>query len=1250
MLQQDAVDREHQPAGGRDAQPAPPVEGLSNGILLLAWLEAQHGLVHQIEREGGLHRLAAGVTDLHVEGDRVARFGPLAAGRHGDVQRLLHRLDRQRRVAHLVRGHRLGRIGALDDDDRDVDIGRVIGRDGQAVDRGVALQLSHLLRHHAAALDRDPGPLLALEGAGDQNLGGLARHVGHLIADQIEAVVVVAPPGHVVLAADPDPGRGLHQPFLSVPPADDDLVGAALLRREGDLALGVLVGGERVGVDQRVLGLPLPGSASARVLDEGVDPLAAVGLDVELLIRQALGLPIDGHHVHAEGLASIANVLLRRQADVEIASMDNDVAAPGDGLSVLAVGGRLDGQPLPRDAVYPPRHHSGGDVDAQMALSVGGAGAGEEWLGARRLLPPAPAADPGAVLVGEIVAPELDRIEGVGGGEHAPRHLGVGDGPAEEVAHVDIGPRGLPGGQFLFFGRDDHLELRRAVGGDGEGGLRVVIVEPDGDAVVAQRGALVQRQLAVERTELIQRQPIVEDLLALGVVDADLYLLEPGHLVADVVLGAEHAPEVDRLPRDAVYPRAVDGPVGGHVGAVVALIGAATKPKVPRADALLPLPTDASEHEGILRDNVEYVTKFGFKLDVSQTALVGGHRAHRLRAGVVDRQRETTDRLTGRQVGRPGPQLPLALFDGQVVVGDGEQLAVQPGLEVDVGRGHLQQIKSRLQPAAAFGQGDGRVRLLVEGRLDGHRPLAERHTRRLALPEALLSAEVILQLQAIEAQVEPADVDVADGDLRRLVGVIGADHTGHVHLHPRIERGGAELHRHLLARGVAVGIGDVRPDAHLVVGAGFRIEVEAEGVVVSAERGVDPRWRDRRRHLDVGHDGGRIDGRVEDDLEGTVRVGALIAVARAGAHDARQRDGGEAPFVSIAHALAPSHALHPGVDPRRVDRIEGQLLGGREDERVGQHVELAVHRRAASTQAEGLLRRGRVDGHVELHLDDGLDRDQITVFLRRDPGHLRRLGGEGPLVGLLQQAAGGVGQSGLDAGGVVGAAGHRALGREGVDRGVDPLALALNRRIEADRLRQVIGMSFIPVARIGDCHQRHDRAVEHHGDGALGLHVLRLGRGDDLRDLQVADGAEAEAVGAVELSAIRSPGLGAEGDVVVLIALEIAGWLEMRSIVIGPFELTGDVRADLDGLLHRGLVHRAVEDQLDGAVGGKLLPGLRRALDDSRRDVAGRRRGVGRRRGGWFGRRGRRRCVGGGGCQLWPAGPQQQTEQCDKSH
>ncbi len=381
-------------------------------------------------------------------------------------------------------------------------------------------------------------------------------------------------------------------------------------------------------------------------------------------------------------------------------------------------------------------------------------------------------------------------------------------------------------------------------------------------------------------------------------------------------------------------------------------------------------------------------------------------------------------------------------------------------------------------------------------------------------------------------------------------------------------------------------------------------EAEHKSVVPGAEVGVDRGGREGWGHGQVGHHRIRVNGDVEGYLKVGVRVGGLLPVAGIRADDARQRYGGELPLIILAHPFSTGRALHPTGDAHLIGLVESQHLGRLEDQGVGEMFEGALDLppdQALGFEAESVLGRPVVYRLVEGDPNLGRWGHQGRAVVGRGPDHTGRLGAEGPPVVFLQEAAGGVGEAGFDAGGVSGAAGQGLVGGEDVDGGIEPLAAALDRRVKDHRPGQILLLL--------QSGQGHHGPVEHHGDGAVGLHVLAVGGGDDLGHFQIADGGEVEAVSFGQGHAGGVLGSRPQLDLVPGGAGQGFGRPEAEGALVGPLEASLDFGADAEGPFHCGLVHGPVKDQLDDAVEGQLLTALGRALDDDGRGGAGRQPG-----------------------------------------
>ncbi len=262
-------------------------------------LQQQHSQIDQGQRYFGLHAVAGGVGHGDVERGRVAGgvLGRAGRQRHGQVELVgrhddLHVADADVGVGEVS----VGRIHRFDGRDRHVDVGRVVGGDGQRDDLAT-LDGDDLLVDDVAPLDHQPGLHRLGEGGLDEDLGRLARLILTLVERQIHRphVGVAAPAGEL----------GVHRPQrraaeLLAPAAvgdgGDDQVRAALFGREADRGLAVLVGGDRLAADLGIDRRPA-GDARAELLDALALPVAAVEGDFHRLPGQRFAVPIDGQQI-----------------------------------------------------------------------------------------------------------------------------------------------------------------------------------------------------------------------------------------------------------------------------------------------------------------------------------------------------------------------------------------------------------------------------------------------------------------------------------------------------------------------------------------------------------------------------------------------------------------------------------------------------------------------------------------------------------------------------------------------------------------------------------------------------------------------------------------------------------------------------------------------------------------------------------------------------------------------------------------
>ncbi len=126
--------------------------------------QAEHGQVHQGQREAGLHRIALVVGYLDIVDGRVAG-GELRPPRgQADVEGQLHWRDDQLDQAHTDIRHRVALVDALHHRHPDEDVRCEEGGNGDLQHVTGALEGDDPLLDDVASLDGQPGPGGAGEG------------------------------------------------------------------------------------------------------------------------------------------------------------------------------------------------------------------------------------------------------------------------------------------------------------------------------------------------------------------------------------------------------------------------------------------------------------------------------------------------------------------------------------------------------------------------------------------------------------------------------------------------------------------------------------------------------------------------------------------------------------------------------------------------------------------------------------------------------------------------------------------------------------------------------------------------------------------------------------------------------------------------------------------------------------------------------------------------------------------------------
>ena len=132
--------------------------------------------------------------------------------------------------------------------------------------------------------------------------------------------------------------------------------------------------------------------------------------------------------------------------------------------------------------------------------------------------------------------------------------------------------------------------------------------------------------------------------------------------------------------------------------------------------------------------------------------------------------------------------------------------------------------------------------------------------------------------------------------------------------------------------------------------------------------------------------------------------------------------------------------------------------------------------------------------------------DELGVSPRGDVTHARQDGREAPREVLLEHAISRRGQSCRDEH-LVGRAGAQVARNKAIERGVEPLALAGERRVELEHRRAGALLQY---------RERSNRAVELHHDLGVQGHVPVVGSGDDVLHLELAFDGEGMLVVLVE--------------------------------------------------------------------------------------------------------------------------------------
>jgi hypothetical protein len=739
--------------------------------------------------------------------------------------------------------------------------------------------------------------------------------------------------------------------------------------------------------------------------------------------------------------------------------------------------------------------------------------------------------------------------------QRAPRDRRALDGAAEEERRGRGRVDRLAVDVVLARDLGAHLELRLAELRDAERGAgdvpALLVPALELDRVAAGRRVLGQLQLERERAEVVDLDAlVVDELLAAGAVDRDPEVgLRPRQLVERVEVAAHDALVEHRLARP------VDRAVGVDVADELAL-PLDRHAELPRRRAVRPVGVGDAEAAAVIEQHepvaVPAVARDRLSdIEAREARVVGGgHDAAALLARPARLERDAAQRLAALVVERPHQQLVVGKLRDEGGVDHAEQhdRPLRAGFPDEP----VVALRERL---AVLGQPDRRVvddvaRALDLGAPAAQRPAAGSPRRVLARWRAVL--EVALGLP----RGEPVERERDRGDVRRLhvddrLAVRGERRAprGQREQHLRGERAGAERERERLDR-QPLAVARPGGERDRVVGLRLEADRDVERTVVVArlqQQIVVVDAADRDPALE------RIE--VERVVVGDahpVATGVALAVART-----RVLDPGR---VRGAEVHAARHARRAARGAPHAGRHK-QLVAAAELEHP---VRVEGDHRVALAPAEGAVDGVAADS---AQLDVGLDRgarhrlvegqrevagarheQRVVGRLGRDQRGLNRR--EAPRKVRGQLLVGGRGEPGADPRAVLGG-GRQLIRAEAIDRGVEPLAAAANRRVERDDLG---------VLDRGEDRERGHRAAELHEDLRLDRHLLVAVGGDHLIDAQAALDLEAL------LDRCTEPDRGVVDANGVRLAAREAGFrrLEQQPPVAEPAERTLDVGLDAD--------------------------------------------------------------------------------------
>ncbi len=167
---------------------------------------------------------------------------------------------------------------------------------------------------------------------------------------------------------------------------------------------------------------------------------------------------------------------------------------------------------------------------------------------------------------------------------------------------------------------------------------------------------------------------------------------------------------------------------------------------------------------------------------------------------------------------------------------------------------------------------------------------------------------------------------------------------------------------------------------------------------------------------------------------------------------------------------------------------------------------------------------------------------------------------------------------------------------EAIDARRHPFARTVQRGVESQWLGQ--------ICLLAGGGERHDRAVEQDGNGAVSLHVVGVGGRYDLADGHKADRFQIQIDWGIQVFAVQTFSACTDMNLVQPLPFQFSSGRKDHGIVAGPAE-TAAYRLGITLIcangkrgLNRSAIHRLVKANSDSPIQAGLFAGQRAAVDD----------------------------------------------------